>query len=217
MSFYLKNFRFLVGSLSAIGLTALMSGASVAAGSMTAGGNSLTHTTTQVAPRPDAQQIALQVGEANVTGENGQYTGQVLVRGSIDTVWHVLTDYNNFKNFLPNVTESRLLQTNGNQKVFEQTNVYQVLIFTRQAHVVIATNESYPHQISFNIVNGDVQKLQGSWKLQPVGNDQVLITHQVNVVPKPSAPRDLFFNIYKNSLKDTLAAVDQEVERRSGG
>jgi hypothetical protein len=45
----------------------------------------------------------------------------------------------------------------------------------------------------------------------------VLVTHQVSIDPGSSPTRDLFFNIYKNSLDDTMAALGQEITRRSGG
>lgn len=160
------------------------------------------------------EQLAAQDG-VTVTGENGQYTGQVTANGAIDTAWNVLTDYNNFKNFFPGVTESKLLETHGNQKVFEQVNVYRVLLFTRRSRVVIAATESYPRQIAFSVVQGDVRSLQGTWQLQAIAPHQVRVTYQVAVEPKSSSTRSLFFSIYKNSLENTLAAIKQEIERRS--
>jgi ribosome-associated toxin RatA of RatAB toxin-antitoxin module len=80
---------------------------------------------------------------------------------------------------------------------------------------VIAATESYPQRIAFNLVEGDVDSLQGTWQLEPISSNQVLITHQVNVEPESSTPRGIFFNIYQNTLQDTLAALKQEAERRN--
>jgi ribosome-associated toxin RatA of RatAB toxin-antitoxin module len=166
---------------------------------------------------PSNQLVALQPGEVSVSGESGQYVGQVLATGSVDAAWAALTDYNNFASFFPDVETSQLLESNGNQKVFEQVNVVRVFPFTRRTRVVISATESYPQQISFNVIDGDVESLQGVWKIEAVGSNQVLVTHQVSIDPGSSPTRDLFFNIYKNSLDDTMAALGQEITRRSGG
>jgi ribosome-associated toxin RatA of RatAB toxin-antitoxin module len=161
------------------------------------------------------QLVAVQPGQVSVTGQNGQYKGQVLIQASADTAWKVLTDYDNFKNFLPNVSESRVISVQGNQKVFEQVNVFRVLSFTKQARVRMASTESYPKQVAFQVMEGDVKNLKGTWKISSPAPEQVLITHEVTVIPKDSDNKTLFFGIYKNSLKQTIAAIGKEVERRA--
>ncbi len=161
------------------------------------------------------QVVAFEPGQVSVTGENGQYKGQVLVQAPAEMAWKVLTDYDNFKNFLPNVSDSRVVSTQGNLKVFEQVNVFQVLSFKKEARVKMASTESYPQQVAFQIMEGDVKDLKGTWTLSSPAPGQVLISHEVTVVPKDSDNKALFFGIYKNSLKKTISAVGSEVERRA--
>ncbi|MEO0377463.1 MAG: SRPBCC family protein [Cyanobacteria bacterium P01_A01_bin.17] len=161
------------------------------------------------------QLVAVQSGQVSVTGQNGQYRGEVLVQAPADMAWKVLTDYENFKNFLPNVSESRVISAEGNQKVFEQVNVFRVLTFKKQARVKMASTESYPKQVSFQVMEGDVKDLKGTWTISSPAPNQVLISHEVTVVPKDSDNKTMFFGIYKNSLKQTIAAVGKEVERRA--
>lgn len=169
-------------------------------------------------PAPDsAPLLALQAGEVSVTGEAGQYVGQVVATGTVDAAWAVLTDYNNFASFFPDVEESQLLESDGNQKVFEQVNVIHVFPFTRRSRVVISAVESYPQQISFSVIDGDVKSLQGVWQIESAGDNQVLVTHRVSIDPGSSPTRDLFLSLYKDSLDDTMAAIGQEITRRSGG
>jgi ribosome-associated toxin RatA of RatAB toxin-antitoxin module len=163
----------------------------------------------------EKQQIALKEGQVSVTGSNGQYTGQVLVKGSIRKAWAVLTDYNNFEHFFPNVISSQLLQDNGTKKVFEQTNLIQAAVFTKKVRIRLAVTESYPQQISFQAIDGGVKSLSGSWQLKVVGDNLVSIVHQVNIEPKSASERDIFFSIYKDNLYDTLEALDREITRRS--
>ncbi len=206
----------LAGGSLAIALTALTAEAARPVSALESPESAIV---TAMEPMQIAQlQIAqLQIAQSNgvsVSGSNGTFTGQVLVRTSAQTAWNVLTDYNRFSSFIPSVAESRVLQSNGNRKVFEQVNVIRVLAFTRRSRVVISSVESYPQQISFSLVEGDVESLQGVWRIQPRGNNQVLITHQVTVDPGSSPTRGLFFNIYRSTLANTLSALKQEMERR---
>lgn len=161
------------------------------------------------------QQSALRSGRVVLEGENGQYTGRVLVTASVDTAWNVLTDYNNFKNFIPTVISSAILKADGTKKTYEQVNVTRILVFSYQSRLVVATSESYPTQIAFRAIEGDVNSLVGAWMLEPVSPNQVLVTHQVAVEPNASVPRRVFFNIYKSTLENSIGALKQEMERRS--
>jgi ribosome-associated toxin RatA of RatAB toxin-antitoxin module len=164
---------------------------------------------------PASDQAQLREGQVLLEGTEGQYVGRALVTASVDTTWQVLTDYGNFKDFLPTVVSTQILQSQGNEKVYEQINVVQVLVFSRRSRVVLAASESYPAQIDFRLVEGEIKALEGSWTLEKVEPNQVLITHRVTVDPGSAAARDIFFNLYKNTLRDTIAALKQEMERRS--
>jgi ribosome-associated toxin RatA of RatAB toxin-antitoxin module len=154
------------------------------------------------------EQTSLRAGQVILTGQNGQYTGRVLVAAPVATVWKLLTDYNNFENYFPNVVSSQLLETKGNRKVFEQVYLIQALIFSKRSRVRIAATETYPRQIEFNLVDGDVDSLKGFWRLEPIGGDRVLVTHQVSIDPG-STNRALFFGIYEDTLENTLRAIAQ--------
>lgn len=160
------------------------------------------------------EQSALRQGRVLFSGEEGNYTARVMATGSADTAWRVLTDYNNFSSFLPSVESSQLLESNGTQKKFEQVNAVRIFPITYRERVVISVAETYPSNLSFSMVDGDLEKLQGAWYVTGAGN-QVMITHQVNIMPGGSNRR-LFFRIYEDNLRKTMAAVKQEIERRSG-
>ncbi len=159
------------------------------------------------------EQSTLQQGRVLFSGQEGNYTARVLANGSVDTAWAVLTDYNHFSRFLPGVESSKLLESNGNNKKFEQVNVVRLFLITHRERVVIATTENYPAKIVFSLDEGELKNLQGAWYVTKAGN-QVMITHQVSVAPE-GTERQLFFNIYEDNLRKTMAAMKQEIERRS--
>ena len=170
---------------------------------------------------PATERVALRQGKSLVTGSNGKYTGKVLVTATPATAWQVLTDYNNFYRFLPSVVSSKLIQNNGDRKVFEQVQVIRVFAISKKARVRIAVKETYPKQIAFSLVEGDLKSLQGAWRIEPVSpypgapSNQVLIVHQVNADPGAIAARGVFYSVYKNTLENTMVALKKEVEKRS--
>lgn len=163
----------------------------------------------------DPNLISVSTQGATVTGKEGQYIAKIVVNSSVDTAWKVLIDYNNFDQFLPNVISSKVLKTEGNHKVFEQVYQIQAFIFNQKTRVKIATTETYPKQIDFKLVDGDLKALQGTWKIEPISEKQVLIEHQVKVDPGSTPSLTLFYNIYQNSLKQTLEAIKKEMESRN--
>ena len=170
---------------------------------------------------PATERVALRQGKSLVTGSNGKYTGKVLVTATPAIAWQVLTDYNNFSRFFPNISSSKLIQNNSDRKVFEQVQVIRAFVITKKSRVRIAVKESYPKQIAFSLVEGDLKSLQGSWRIEPVSpypgapSNQVLIIHQVNADPGNISTRGLFYSVYKDSLENTMIALKKEVERRS--
>ncbi len=169
---------------------------------------------------PVMERVALRQGKALVTGTNGQFVAKVLVNGSPDTVWQVLTDYNNFSKFLPNVISCKIIDTKINGKVVEQVTQQQVFLVSVRSRIRYATVETDKKRIDFKLIEGDLTQMEGFWQLEPVGAyrgarpNQVLITYEVTA-KYPSAPQDVFDNTYKDSLNDTLQAIRQEILRRT--
>ncbi len=157
-------------------------------------------------------------GDAVLQGSNGNYIGRVTVRGPLITIWAVLTDYDNFSNFMPNVIESRLLQSKGNIKFFEQVQLFQVLVASRRARVKLEVTEKPQNRIDFKVVEGEVKSLKGSWKIERQSGDLYLLTHQVSVEPdiRSNFNRKIFYSVYEDTLERTLTAVKEEVDKRSG-
>ncbi|MEO1622325.1 MAG: SRPBCC family protein, partial [Cyanobacteria bacterium J06632_3] len=148
---------------------------------------------------------------------------RVLIEATPDEAWAVLTDYDNFEQFLPNVENSQLLESEDSRRVFEQLNVISVVpsVVEIRSRVVIESTESPVEEVAFQLVEGDLELLEGVWQLSPVATvegeapDKVLITHQVDIDPGDSSPRGLFFSTYRLVLEDSLMAAKAEAERRA--
>lgn len=162
----------------------------------------------------------LQQGKVVLKGQKGKYVGQVTAKGDLNTAWQVLTDYNNFKNFLPNITASKIISekkisANTSQVIFEQVNVVDLWLVSQEFTVKIAANNNpNNHQITFQIVDGDLKKLQGAWIIETTSSGKILVKHLVEVEPESNTEKPFFYGVYESSLEDTLQAIAREIDRR---
>ena len=161
------------------------------------------------------EQAILNQGQVILKGKRGDYTGQVLAIGSVDTAWQVLTDYNNFNQFLPNVPASKVIVDEGDRKIFEQTNAIDLWFFTEEFTVQIEARETKPQKIDFKLFKGDLKHLSGTWSIQRINAKQIKVTHTVKVEPQSNTEKPFFYGIYESTLEKTLAAIATEITNRS--
>lgn len=170
---------------------------------------------------PIEERINLQQGKPVVTGENGSYTARILIDATPSQAWSVLTDYSNYSQFMPNVTASSILATRGDRRIFEEVDRYRIApLVTVKARTSLAVTETPPSGFSFQMIDGKLQELHGSWTIQPVSTNlggsihQVLLTQQINAQPRAVTPKDLFYHIFRRHVEATMKAVRQEIKRR---
>ena len=170
---------------------------------------------------PVATRTTLRSGSAVVTGEKGNYVAQVLVTGSMDTAWSVLTDYDNAARFLPNVESNKIVETRKDSKVVEQVSSQQVFFFTVKSKVKLVLTESNRRRVDFKLQDSDqLQSMTGYWKIEPIAPyqgaspTQVLITQVVESQPKSGVPQGTFYDIFKNTLSKTMSAMGREMTTR---
>lgn len=163
---------------------------------------------------------SLRKGQTVVTGEQGKYVARVLVTASPQIVWQTLTDYANLYKFIPNMASSKILESRGNRKVIEQIDSRQVFLISITSRTKLAIQETAQKQIDFRLIDGDLAKMEGYWKIEPVSTaprrppTQVLITYTVNAQPNSSTPADAFYGIFKEALGGTLQAIKKEIKSR---
>jgi ribosome-associated toxin RatA of RatAB toxin-antitoxin module len=170
---------------------------------------------------PSIERNSLRNGQTVITGDKGKYVARVIVTASPDAVWRVLTDYANLYKFIPNMTSSKILENRGDRKVIEQIDSRQVFLISIVSRTKLAIQETDGKQIDFRLIDGDIDKMEGYWKIEPVSAvprrppNEVLITYVVNAQPNSSTPTEAFYGIFKDALGDTLQAIKKEVKIRN--
>lgn len=161
------------------------------------------------------EQRELNQGKVILQGNKGDYIGQVITKGKIDRAWEVLTDYDNFQDFLPNITSSKIVVNQGDRKIFEQVNVVDLWLFTEEFTMQIEAQETKLQKVKFRQFKGDLKKLDGTWHIEQLNTNQILVTHVVKVEPGSNTEKPFFYGIYESSLEATLKAIAEEITKRS--
>jgi ribosome-associated toxin RatA of RatAB toxin-antitoxin module len=158
------------------------------------------------------------------------YIGHILVQASAADIWAVLTDYNNYPNFWPNVENYRVLGTKQrtptaaipSQTILEveSTTTAQVLFVRAKSTNRFEIVETPLSRIDFSLLaSQDLERFSGYWLLEPVDSflsdrPQVLVTYRATV--KPSAvPSGLFADILRQQLVEGLEVLQQEAQKRA--
>ncbi|WP_008311937.1 SRPBCC family protein [Leptolyngbya sp. PCC 6406] len=178
----------------------------------------------------EANQLLLRQGEVVLVKEQeGQYQVWTLVTAPPRQVWSVLTDYERFPEFLPGVLSCRVLERQGGRTVVERRDRRWIGVMPIKVRIVtenFATLEDCrdapgPDQggrrIDYRLVKGSLDRMEGAWRLvplEPIMNSPTTLLVQSIYAKASMGPfQGYFFSIFEQGLRDTMAALRQEMER----
>jgi len=124
---------------------------------------------------------------SSIEQKNGMYTvcSGFSVEASSETVWEVLTDYENIDRFVRAIKQSRIEEDREGHILLRQKGEYRVLgIFPVKIELLLETSEESFRKISFrDIFGGDFKYYAGSW-LMSEENGQVSVIYSLEAAPK---------------------------------
>jgi len=128
--------------------------------------------------------------------------------------WGVLTDYNRWSEFVPDLVVSRVISRPGESLRLEQRGHFPSLP-NLPLVMIIAVEESPPSVIRLQRVAGNVRNLVGEWQIQ--GKGPVRLIYRAVVEPGMPVPPELSMDIFRAEAKTRLEAMAREMARRAGG
>ncbi|OKH52251.1 cyclase [Calothrix sp. HK-06] len=168
-----------------------------------------------MAPEPELE--AIEVVVEKIAERRRQITAKVEISRPPEIVWKVLTNYEALPEFIPSLHSSKRLEhpQPGGIRV-EQIGREQLLKLNFNARVVLDLFESFPKEISFQMVEGDFKEYSGSWLLQPCDNDQSTtnLCYTLTVHPKRLMPVSLIEQRLGKGLRVNLHAIKKHVESK---
>ncbi len=158
---------------------------------------------------------AVEVQTEEIAQRQRQITAKIQIPRSAEQVWHVLTDYETLSDFIPNLAKSRRLQHPTGGIRLEQVGSQRLLRFNFSARVVLDLEEKFPHEIKFDMVEGDLKAYSGKWVLEPyILPEQIgtSLCYTVRVWPKLTMPIAIIERRLRHDLQLNLLAIRQRVE-----
>jgi ribosome-associated toxin RatA of RatAB toxin-antitoxin module len=143
----------------------------------------------------------------------------VTIPQPLERVWQILTDYERLADFIPNLTESRLIPHPTGGIRLEQIGAQCFLNVKFCARVILDMHEQFPQELQFSMVEGDFREFMGAWRLQPVQlNDQsaTLLSYELTVQPPRAMPVALIEHHICHNLTQNLLAIRQQALALAG-
>ncbi len=129
-----------------------------------------------------------------------------------DAAWAVLTDYNRWSEFIPDLVISRVISPPGQPIRLEQRGSIPWL--PNFPLVMIAlVEENPPRAIRFQRIAGNIQALVGEWQIQ--GKAPVRLMYRAMVIPGFPMPPEASIEIFRHDARVRLEAMAREMERRA--
>lgn len=141
-----------------------------------------------------------------------QITAEIQIPQSVERVWQILTNYDALSEFIPNLAKSRRLEHPTGGIRLEQVGTQRLLRFNFSARVVLDLEEKFPHEIKFDLVEGDLKSYSGSWLLRPSSTSEqnsTTLQYIARVSPKRTMPVAVIERRFASDLRLNLLAIRQ--------
>lgn len=165
----------------------------------------------------DRDRENLRQGRCVVVQSQNRHQGFILIDADQETLWEVITDYENFPSFLPTVIEARVVEDEGDRKLVEQVDEREVLFTTVTSRIQTENVETPPHQVSFQMTEGDLTRFQGCWQAIAASteSDRPTLLLQTVAAEAGVGPLEMVFDqVLERSLKENLESISRETDRR---
>jgi ribosome-associated toxin RatA of RatAB toxin-antitoxin module len=144
-----------------------------------------------------------------------QITAKIQIPQPAEQVWKVLTDYEALADFIPNLDKSRRIEHPDGGIRLEQIGSQRLLRFSFCARVVLDLIESFPQEINFQMVEGDLKAFSGSWRLESCSlgdKTGTNLCYSIFIWPKRTMPVSFIENRLSRDMQVNLVAIRQRVE-----
>lgn len=137
-------------------------------------------------------------------------TRSIVFNAPIEKAFAVITDYEKYAEFLPEVKRTRISERQGTEvKVHYEVDVVKTIKYT------VRMKEEKPNRVSWSFVEGEFMKdNKGSWVLEPAGENQTKATYTVEMALGPLVPKAIVNTLVETSLPKMLDSFKKRIESR---
>lgn len=135
----------------------------------------------------------------------------VTMNVSIDKIWSVITDYENYPKFVDMVHKVKPIEQGDGRSKME----YAIEMMGKDISYTIEHVETKPTQMKWTCVESNVLKANdGSWQLKDLGNGKTEVTYTVDIEFKIPVPSLILGGVVRSTLPKMLEGFEKEARKR---
>jgi len=138
-------------------------------------------------------------------------TGQCLVEASVKDVWHVITDFDSFGKFMPNIVYYKP------EKFLDESLLVNCKVkvgFMKFKYQLIYQIDENKHTTYWSYVKGSgpINDARGYWRIEPFNESHVLVTYTTTMDAGALVPGWIERSLTKSSFPDVFKNLRKRVK-----
>jgi carbon monoxide dehydrogenase subunit G len=130
-----------------------------------------------------------------------------------EAVWEVLTDYEHQPQFVPGLTESRVISHDAAGSTVVQKGWFRVLFLRFNVDIQYITRETPPSLLTSRVIRGNVGSLRSEYRISPYDSGARL-DYVGEVETQGWLPPGIGPYVIRRQVEEQLGAFVHEIERR---
>jgi ribosome-associated toxin RatA of RatAB toxin-antitoxin module len=152
----------------------------------------------------------------NITRDGDAFIvqAQAEFEGSVNRTWQVLTDYGRYPEYIPEVTESRVLARQGREVQVAQKGETRLLFVRFPIDVRLAITEHPRERVVSHALSGSFREMRNAYSLE-AGQGRVLLRYAGRLVPDFYVPPVIGPLVLRRTIESMFVAMVEEMERQN--
>jgi ribosome-associated toxin RatA of RatAB toxin-antitoxin module len=151
---------------------------------------------------------------ADRRGDTIDINASAVLNADAATAWRVLTDYDRYTQFIPNLRVSRVVARHGSSVTVEQSGNAVLWMFRKRVDVTYEVTESPPNMIQSRAIAGSLRALASTYSLTPDKNG-VRLDYSGHIAPGYELLGRIEQIAVRRNVESEFRAMADEIERRS--
>jgi ribosome-associated toxin RatA of RatAB toxin-antitoxin module len=152
--------------------------------------------------------------EARREGDAVLVEASAELRAAPRLAWEVLTGYDRYVEFVPDLRSSRILERDGTRAIVEQSGVAGMFFYRFPMEVRLAITEEPFETVRCESIAGNFRELSGLYRLEAT-QQGVRFLYSGRLVPNFRLPPLVGLPAVRGSVERQFRALVQEIERRA--
>jgi ribosome-associated toxin RatA of RatAB toxin-antitoxin module len=151
--------------------------------------------------------------EAHRDGDAVVVEALAIVAADARVAWTVLTDYDHYAAFVPDLKSSTVLARSGPSAIVEQRGVAAFFLFRFPLEVRLAVTEQPFHTVECRAIAGNFKEMTGVYRLTPVP-EGIRFAYSGRLVPQFAVPPLIGLPLMRASVERQFKGLVEEILRR---